>query len=328
MPVRHSPGAWTLTLRASAVLSTLLLGHLAAAHADSLYIADGPLNTIYTYDTATQQTQTFAGPGSGLSDPTAMAYDGVHNQLYVTNANGTVYRYDANTGQGTQVATLNSGTPVALAYDAGHDRLYIAADGGPTTVYRYDVAGGQLTNVESSNTVSDPTALAYDYTHDRLYIANGQGPTTVYQYDAGPQQTTPVENGGTVASPDALAYDATHDRLYIGNQGAVTVYQYDAGPQQTTPIIDSSTIGHPTSVAYDAGNDSLYVGNEGGVTTVYQYDDFTKLVKGVENNQSVPLASADAIRPVPEPASMALLGVGGFGLLSCLRLRRKSHTDL
>lgn len=154
---------------------------------------------------------------SGMSYPTDLAFDEVHNRLFVLNVNGTAGRvlvYDTSSisngenathvlGQPNFTAqnavTSQSGTkkPWSVAYDSTNDRLFLS-DWGNRRVLVYDTAditdGEAAVNVlgqsnftnsslaTTSTGLWNPEGVSYDSINHRLFVADSNN-KRVLAYD-------------------------------------------------------------------------------------------------------------------------------------------------
>ncbi|MEY4723318.1 MAG: hypothetical protein RLZZ324_831 [Candidatus Parcubacteria bacterium] len=201
---------------------------------------------------------------SGLYIPLGVAYDDVHDQLYVSDyGHSRVMVYDVasitdgeaavhvlgqpdfTTATPAAASVTSLATPIGIAVDGTHNLLYVG-DVGHYRVMVYDVAS--ITDGESAVhvlgqpdfTTATPAAgksgsgfpygVASDDMHQRLFVAEvGFGRVTVFDVSS-------ITDGET----------AVH---VLGQPDLATV----------SPTVSQSGIGGPAGVAYNAGSDRLYV---------------------------------------------------------------------
>ena len=67
-----------------------------------------------------------AGPIVVGNNPVAIAFDSIHNRMYVTNiANNTVSVIDTNTNTVVAPPIAVESTPIGIAFDSTHNRMYV-----------------------------------------------------------------------------------------------------------------------------------------------------------------------------------------------------------
>ena len=249
---------------------------------DRLFVADGGYHRVLVYDTASitngeaavnvlgQTTFTASGSANsqiGMNLPYALAYDAVHEILYVAQFNGNrVTTYDVNPatiangeaaqhvlGQstfGTNTAALTQtgmGQPNSVALDPTTNLLFVG-QGSQNRVLVYNVASisdgqpatkvlGQAnfttsTGVTAQNSTRDVKGLLVD-SHQRLFVSQGNSAERV-----------------TVFSLASLS-DNMNASFVLGRANFTT---------STEPTVASqSSLSFPYGMAYDPAADTLYV---------------------------------------------------------------------
>lgn len=224
------------------------------------YVAGANTNTVNVYAKPLLPQNNAAPIGAlsaadGLSQPGGLAFDTLHNLLYV-----------ANTGNGTLTAHAVSGNvtfqpkgtlrglsaPLGLALDAAGTRLYVANRGSNSIAF-YDIG----ISVDGSNTptftlrtnvslqdLTGPIGIALNPAGTKLYVANngkvnGWYSVTIYDIVDGAPVSTPVHPvhhiGGDktgLCNPASVAVDPAGSHLYVANRessgGSIGIYNLDA----------------------------------------------------------------------------------------------------
>ena len=312
------------TFRARNLLAcaALLLGPLVTpARADILYVS--LQNNTIAKITSAASGSVFAS--SGLSNPFGLAFDSA-GMLYAANDSGSTIEKFTRSGVGSVFASTGLSGPIGLAFDSAGN-LY-AADNNGIAKFTPDGAGSVF-----AGGLSLSSSLAFD-SAGNLYASNFNNRTI--------QKFTP-DGVGTVfatalGSPRGLAFDSAGN-LYtaISSNNTIEKFTSTGGVLSSTgSVFTSSGVNSPVSLAFDsAGN--LYLAN-GGNDTIEKYTStggvlsssgtvFANSTNGVSgsprflaftNDAGVPLPLANT----PEPASVALLGLGAC--LLAARRRRKA----
>jgi hypothetical protein len=244
---------------------------------DELFVANQAIedheSSITVYPRAAsgdaRPVRTLKGLRTTLSQPSVIAVDVLHNELFVANSNPgfvTVYERTAD-GNTLPKRTLKdpANNPLyfvrGLAVDLTHDELFVAYGFSPVAitiaVYHRDADFGDVPKRTFHRDLLDldgPSGLALDLTHDELFVANNptgpkKGFITVYNRTAtdldNPQPIRRLDDAGTrLDSPVAIAIAPISAFDYtLTNSGNVTVFPGTSG---TTTITATLQAGSPT----------------------------------------------------------------------------------
>jgi YD repeat-containing protein len=270
-------------------------------------VTPGAASTItHQYDANSNVILDISVPNPALSDSSLYQYDTVGNLI------------DANTA---------SGLATTSAYDLDNNRIAVTDVAGPnSTLNIYDTMGNQL----SMTTISgDVTASAYDTLNNRVTMTEPGplGDSSTWVYDTLGNQITRIDTPGL---PDVSAYDPLNNLLsittYDANGNTIT-YNYDAG-NNYNPVGSILDPGFLSGMTYDAnGNTIESVIDANGRSTIFQYDPVgnvltpTATLPGeVVGMTYDTVGDVLYVAVVPEPASLAMIGLASLSLL-----RRRHH---
>lgn len=259
----------------------------------------------------------------GLLGLALVSAPGARGALYGVDSNlDQLYRVDPATGAVTLVGStaLNGlGTPAGLAW-GGSQMYVIDLDGGE--LFTLDLNTGSPTLIGTSGMVGWQ-GLAARPSDGALFATNQDG--KIYSINATTGAATLV--GSTGGLQTALAFDGggtlwTVD-IFTGVLGTVntTTGALTAGATSVSGLQGLTFSANGTAYAVSTNTDSLYTLNlTTGAATLVGAMTGTQFVKGLEFD-AFPGSSAE----VPEPGSLALLGLGALGLGGMRLLRRSKN---
>ena len=294
--------------------AALLLGSLAApVRADILYVSSYGFNAIQKFPS--DGAFTFPFFVSGLNHPEGLAFDST-GILYVANAdNHTIEKFSQT---GTYLGVFASTGAGGLAFDRAGN-LYAAT--GPT-IQKFTPDGVGSVFASSSGAF----ALAFD-SAENLYVSN-PGSKTIEKFTPDGVRSV-FASFGLPVTPVGLAVDRA-DNLYVSDSSSVGRQIFRFTPDGVRSVFAD---------AGGEGNDGLAFGSAGDLYFTSAYPAYIGKISpdGVssgffagpvsnpqflaltdDNGVPVPLANQ---RPIPEPSTWALLGLGLSALLSLSRPR-------
>jgi sugar lactone lactonase YvrE len=288
--------------------AALLLGFLVApVRADILYVGDNALFTIQKF--ASNGTSSFFASDTGV--PQGIAFDAVGN-LYEANQSGTVFKY-TNGVRSVFASGGLLGISSGIAFDAVGN-LYVT-NVSNNTIVKFTSDG--LGSVFASG-LNGPSGLAFD-SAGNLYVANFFD-NAILKFTLGGVRTVFASSG--LNGPLGLAFDRAGN-LYASNASNHTIEKFTLNGIGS--VFAQSGLNFPVGLAFDgAGN--LYASNADNHTIEKFSPTGTDL--GVfasealyspgwlafTDNSGVPL-KLPPNGAIPEPATLALLGLGLPALL-------------
>ncbi len=300
-----------------AAVSCLAFASLAVgqASAEPVYGLTNPSvlgsTVLVSFDSATPNVMTIVGPISGVvAGQTLQAIDfrpanGLLYAVSSSNAAGQLYTINLTTGALSTVGsgfalTGNTSSAVSIDFNPVVDRLRIVTGSGQN--YRINPINGTLVAQDTSITTN---ALIGDIAYTNNVA--GATSTTLYGYDYVTDQLDTIGSvNGTPVSP---------------NSGQLFVVG-DSGLLSGSPLTGFDISG-VTGIAYASVFDD---GSSSAVSGFYRVDLTTGLhtLIGAEAFDLIDFSvRTAAVAAVPEPDSLAMLGIGFAALAGTLRRRAR-----
>lgn len=272
---------------------------------------------------ATFETSAAGVTSAGMSNPCGVAYDSVHDRLFIADTNNDrVLAYDVSSiadGMDAAVVLTGFSHPIGLAYDAEQSRLFVT-DSYNDRIKIMDASTNDMTVIVTLSTGMEttrsgmwfPTSVSYDEVRRLLYVAdnankrilvfdgsalsNGMNATYVLgkaTYDANTSATTQAGIGG----PWSVQADANHDRLFVTDSENNRVLAYDVS--SITDGMDAINVLGQTH--FDTGTSAL---SQMGINTSrgLAFDDTTGtlFVADTNNNRVLVFDVADTAPTVSD----------------------------
>jgi DNA-binding beta-propeller fold protein YncE len=312
-----------LGLVAASVVALALAGPTGSARADTLIVTtqavNGGSNALLSVDTVSHAiTPVFP---LGGSFPDSLIFDSVGNILYTTNGGSPanqIRSFNPNTNQDSLITGGLAG-PRDLALEPGGKTALVANVGAgfPNNILRVDLSNGT-----TSQLLGNPGGFYNGITYDnagRLFaVLNAQ-----FVVELNPTTGALLNSRDVGGGADGLTFDPLTGDLFVSNNGgfisevneSLTTQKNFGSGLGTLDGIESDGLGNIFVASFGVGiyQFNIASGTFGNFISVPGIDDIAPLV-GLGSPQQ---------EAVPEPSSLALLGLGTAALAGWYRRRRK-----
>lgn len=243
-------------------------------------------------------------------------------RLIAVDSSRALYEIDMATGAKTQIGTVsaNAGTTGGLAYDRVNNVMYLTST-SLDSLFTLDINTGAATLVGAYGDASIVMhGLEWDSSTNTLYGASGVAANNnLYTLNTSTGAATLVGNIGLGAFNN-LGYNSDTNVMYLTQTGTDSLYTIDrasAVPTLIGPLGAGST--NPHGLAYNFDNDTMYL-IDSSADNLYTLNLATGAATLVGSTGTGNLLGLAYVNPVPEPATLAALGLG---VVAILKRRKK-----
>lgn len=304
-------------MRLSSVFAIGLVLALSAPCRADLFFSRQTTTTsgeVIRYDTLTRSVvQTFPVP---IGDMDGLALDPTSGHLFIATSTGNgLFRLDLASGALNPVSIpITPFGPADMSFGpTGH--LFILNQTSPGAVIRFNVASSSVESTLTVGPTSVPRGLAIGANGD-FFISSG---SNVFQID--PVTGAVLRAYGGFAIPYGVALGTSGD-LFVANFSTSNVVQLDL----TTGAVLRTYAGLSSPTGLAIGPDgNLYVASGTDVVVLNTATGavLDRIPVGQGGAEYLTFGTVGTV--VPEPSSLAALGVGCVGLLLARRLRRRPN---
>ena len=295
-----------------------------SAFAASIFITsrDSGIADLYQYSLAGALLQTI--PGNGLNNGQGVVV-GPDGKVYVASeGGGSVLRYDATTGAFLSTFATGLGSAGALAFGSnGH--LYV---GSASKILELDSSGLLAATIGLGTGLSSVSGLAFD-TSGNLYVSDGVTGRINKFSPAGAFLSTIVSANTTLASgAGALLVNGSTLLVSdtfgsVGQNWGSSILAFGLDGAAHGSFISDAHLNGPAGMAFGPDGNFYVVNYAGGnvvrFTAAGSFVD-TFIPDNPPSGRFIAFAP-NAIAPVPEPTSVAMLGLGLLALAVRRRIR-------
>jgi len=293
-------------------LLVLFIGWLLVGRAQAtiLYATSISGSQIDQVDTTTNVVTPYLNT---LSAPDSIIFDSTGNILYTTVYTGQVVRYNPITTMSTSLASGLSNAADMVLEPGGNSML--VSEFGNGNIDRINLVTRSFTTLTTGT--GNPEGLAYDGTKLFANIGyRGGGPSGKEVAEIDPVTGAILATSPGLNSLDGLTYDPYSGLLYASSLFGNFVYSIDPNNLNIVQNV-TGTLGivpAPDGITTDGvGNIFIASSDSGGDSHIYQLNLINHtLTQDTFVNGLDDLAPAFGGGSIPEPSSLALLGLGGF----------------
>jgi DNA-binding beta-propeller fold protein YncE len=252
----------------------------------------------------------------GLTGRTATA-----QVMYAIDSSRALFTVDIATGAKTQIGTVsaNAGTAAGLAYDPISQIMYLSSSTNDS-LYSLNLTTFEATLIGAYGPTVVMHGLEFDTSTGTLYGASST-PNELYSINTTTGAATSIGSIGLTSFVN-LGYDSDNDVMYATNSGTDSFYSINRATGAVTLIGPLNGPTNPNGLAFNSDNGILYL-VDNSTDSFYSINLGTgaaNLIGAMGTGNLLGLAYVP--NPIPEPTSLALVGLGAAAVW--MRRRRKA----
>jgi len=242
------------------------------------------------------------------------------DRMIAVDSSRILYDIDMATGAKTQFGTVssNAGTTAGLAVGA-NGVVYVSSSGNDS-LYTLDLATGNATLVGAyGDSAIVMHGLEYVAATGKMYGMSSHN-NGLYDINVSTGAATLIGTTG-LTSFSNLGWNSDTSTMYMTNSGADSFYTIDLNSGSATLISSLGGPTNPNGLAYNSANGMLYM-VDNSTDNLYTIDMGTGIANLIGSTGTGNLLGLAYIAdPIPEPATMAVLGLGALAALRRRRVR-------
>ncbi len=254
----------------SDIRSTSYGADIVKGEGDYFYITRGGyFGDFIKYNPKTGEVVKLADTPTGLYVGAAMAYDGVHQKIYLiaSQQNNNFYVYDIATNEWSKEDADNlpadPSSGASLAFD-GNRYIYYLRGGGSRNFYRFDIQGNAGNKWESLSLI--PGGVNYGsqlvFKNNYLYAMRGGNvlPNPLYRYDPASNSWTTLSSLDDRIYNDGFLVDGNNGYLYAcRGSNTTSCYRYSLANDSWETIAEAPGRIYYGGAAASDGAGKMYV---------------------------------------------------------------------
>jgi DNA-binding beta-propeller fold protein YncE len=237
-------------------------------------------------------------------------------RLIAVDSSRALYEINMATGAKTLITTVssNAGTTAGLAYDRTTNTVYVTSSGNDS-LYTLDIVTGAATLVGA---YGDSAVVMHG-----LEVGPGGNLYGASSHNGGLYSINKTTGAATLIGTTGLTsfcnlgWDSSTNTMWMTNSGTDSFYSVNlaTGAASLVGVLGGTPAStNPNGVAYNWDTNTLYF-VDNSTDTLYTINRATGAATAVGSTGTGNLLGLVYVNPVPEPGTMAALGLGALALI-------------